>query len=279
MKTVLSILFLFAMTGSAAAYREPLRLPEQAAQGGLVVGWAPKGSRISVDGKAVPQSASGHFTFGLARDAKPTVVVSVVLPRGGAALERRIKVRQRRYNIQRIDGLPDKYVKPIDPSSALYKRLEREYLAIKAVRERMTDLPYYRQRFSWPAVGRISGVYGSQRILNGKPRRPHYGMDIAAATGTPVRAPAPGVVALAHPDMYFSGKTLILDHGMGVTTSYIHLSRIAVKVGQRVQRGQLIGRIGTTGRSTGPHLHWGMNWGLVYLDPRLRLIPLPKRKN
>jgi murein DD-endopeptidase MepM/ murein hydrolase activator NlpD len=130
--------------------------------------------------------------------------------------------------------------------------------------------------FIWPVTGRISGVYGSQRILNGKPKRPHYGVDIAAPTGTPVKAPADGVVSLVHNDMFYSGGTLIVDHGHGLSTTYMHLHKILVKKGQRVKQGDVIAQVGATGRVTGPHLHWGMNWFDTRLDPSLLVPPMPK---
>lgn len=264
-----AVLATFAVAGAvpAAAQSDPrLTLRNPAIQGGLVYGRVQGAPKVTLDGKPIRLGPGGRFVFGLERDAKPTAVLKLDWG-DGTVLTRAIAVRQRKYRIQRINGLPEKYVREIDPKSALYKRLEREYYLVKAARERFSDLPYYRGRFIWPAKGRISGIYGSQRILNGKPRRPHYGVDVAAPRGTPVVAAQAGVVALAHPGLYFAGKTIILDHGQGVTTTYIHLSEIAVRKGQTVRRGQRIGRIGTTGRSTGPHLHWGLNWGLTYLDP------------
>lgn len=142
---------------------------------------------------------------------------------------------------------------------------------------RRTDDPRldFMQSFIWPSIGPISGVYGSQRILNGQPRRPHFGVDVAAPTGTPVRAPAAGIITLAHPDMYFSGGTVILDHGHGVSSSFLHLSRIHVQVGQRVEQGELIAEIGATGRVTGPHLDWRMNWFGQRIDPALLVGAMP----
>jgi len=158
------------------------------------------------------------------------------------------------------------------------KRLEDEYFMVRRARERMSVEPFWRTGFRWPAVGRISGVYGSQRIVNGKPLRPHYGVDIAALPGTPVRAAAAGTVSLAHGDLYFSGKTVIVDHGLGVSTLYIHMQELRVSTGDRVTQGQIIGTIGTTGRSTGPHLHWGLNLGQEYLDPATVVGPMPGAK-
>lgn len=268
---------LIAASAVHAAPPAPLSLRGTPLQGGLVFGRVTGKAVVTLDGKPLRVAPDGGFVFGLPREAKPTAILRVDWG-GGRVATRVLKVRQRKFRIQRINGLASKYTREIDPKSALYKRLEREYFLVKAARERVTDLPYYRRPFIWPARGRISGVYGSQRILNGKPRRPHYGVDVAAPRGTPVVAAQGGIVALAHPGMYFAGKTIILDHGQGVTTAYIHLSRIAVAAGQRVRRGQLIGRIGTTGRSTGPHLHWGLNWGAMYLDPATLVGPMKRRK-
>jgi murein DD-endopeptidase MepM/ murein hydrolase activator NlpD len=155
------------------------------------------------------------------------------------------------------------------------KRLEEEYFMVRKAREAMSAQPFWRTGFIWPAMGRVSGVYGSQRIINGKPLRPHFGVDVAAPPGTPVRAAAAGTVTLAHGDLYFSGKTVIVDHGLGVSTLYIHMQELRVATGDRVTQGQIIGSIGTTGRSTGPHLHWGLNLGQDYLDPATIVGPMP----
>ncbi len=250
-----------------AAKPLPYRLTGPLVQGGLVTGWAIPGSTITLDGKPVRQNARGWFALGFGRDAKPTAALSVTVPEGGT-FTRTLHIRQRKYRIQRLT-LPPKYVDKIDPKSALYKRLEREYLVIKAARERQSATAFFRQGLIWPVKGRISGVFGSQRILNGKPRRPHFGVDIAVPRGTPVRAAAAGTVVVAYDQMYFSGRTVVIDHGLGVNTVYIHLAKILVKVGQKVDRGTVIGTVGTSGRSTGPHLHWGLSLHLLPLDPAL----------
>jgi murein DD-endopeptidase MepM/ murein hydrolase activator NlpD len=155
----------------------------------------------------------------------------------------------------------------------LEARIRAEAQLMKSAREISVDDAWFRSGFEWPAEGPISGVYGSQRILNGEPRTPHYGLDIAGPAGTPVRAAAAGIVAFAHPGMYFNGRTLVIDHGLGLNSIYLHLSEIAVAPGARVEKGQTVGRIGATGRVTGAHLHWGLQLGSVYVDPQLVLPP------
>lgn len=248
-------------------------------QGGLVKGWTVPGSRVELDGKPIPVGRDGRFVFGFGRDHQ-AVSTLTVHAKGVGTFRRQLAIKQRRYRIQRIHGLNKKYITPkLDPKSALYKRLEREYFMVKAARDRMTPIANYREKFIWPAIGRVSGVYGSQRIWNGKPKRPHFGTDVAAPRGTPIRTTAGGIVALAHDQLYFAGRTVIVDHGMGVTSVYIHMHRIMVRKGDRVRRGQVIGTIGSTGRSTGPHLHWGLHWRQVPLDPALTVGPMPKRRS
>jgi murein DD-endopeptidase MepM/ murein hydrolase activator NlpD len=263
-----AVLIALAPASSARAAKPlPYRLQGALVQGGLVTGWAIPGSTVTLDGKSVPQNARGWFVLGFGRDHGATAELAVTTPQGGT-FRRTLRIRQRTYKIQRLT-LPKRYVDKIDPKSALYKRLEREYLMIKKARERQTAAAFFRQGLIWPVKGRISGVFGSQRILNGKPRRPHYGVDIAVPRGTPVRAAAAGEVALAYDQIYFSGRTVLIDHGLGVNTVYIHLQTIRVKPGQKVDRGAVIGTVGTSGRSTGPHLHWGLSLHELPLDPAL----------
>ena len=237
-------------------------------QGGLVVGRAAPGAKVTLDGKPVRVDGDGRFLLGFGRDAKPAAEL-IVATAAGTEL-RALKIEKRTYVIQRIDGLPPKQVTP-DPQTL--KRIAKERERIAEARRRDTEASLFAAGFQWPASGRISGVYGSQRILNGEGRSPHLGVDIAAPVGTDVVAMSDGVVALADDDLFFTGKTVILDHGHGLTSVYAHLSQTAVKQGARVKKGQAIGRIGATGRVTGPHLHWGVHWRGVGLDPAL--LPLP----
>ena len=241
------------------------------AQGGLVVGRAEPGATVTLDGKRIRVGDDGRFLIGFGRDAKPSAEL-IVAAAAGTEL-RALKIARRAYDVQRIDGLPPKQVTP-DPQTL--KRIAAERDLIAAARRRDTEASMFAAGFQWPARGRISGVYGSQRILNGTPRSPHLGVDIAAPVGTDVVATTDGIVALADDDLFFTGKTVSLDHGHGLTSVSAHLSETAVKAGERVKKGQAIGRIGATGRVTGPHLHWGVHWHGVGLDPALLVGDMPK---
>ena len=236
-------------------------------QGGLVIGKVTPGSTVRFQGRKVRVSALGYFLIGFSRDAKSPAKLDVVYP-NGQKLSKSLTVETRTYDVQRIDGLPPKQV---SPSKKDLQRIQKEQALINAARKRDDARTDFLQTFIWPVSGRISGIYGSQRILNGEPRRPHAGLDIAAPKGTPVRAPASGVVSLTHDGMYFTGGTIILDHGHGLSTMYIHLNKIHVRKGERVEQGQVIGEVGMTGRATGPHLHWAMNLFNTKLDPKLLL--------
>lgn len=257
---------------SLAAAAEPVELRGPLMQGGLIIGQAPAGSQVRLDGQALRVSPQGNFVFGLGRDHPAQIELRVVLP-DGAQWQRRLNIASRSYQIQRIDGLPPGKV---SPDAEALKRIRAEGAQVAGARKTDAARVDFLQDFVWPSVGPISGVYGSQRILNGQPRRPHYGVDVAAPTGTPVVAPAAGVVTLAHPDMYYSGGTLIVDHGHGVSSSFLHLSRIDVEVGQRVEQGQKIAEIGATGRVTGAHLDWRMNWFKQRIDPALLVPDMPQ---
>lgn len=262
---------LFAVLAGRAAIAD-VTLFYEPVQGGLVQGRTAPGAQVTLDGKAVAIAESGLFVLGFGRDAKPTASLVVRLP-GGKIERRQLAIRQRAYKIQRIDGLPGRKV---TPQKRDMKRISAERKQLGAARRVMSQQTGFAGGFMWPVKGRISGIYGSQRILNGKPRRPHLGVDIAAPKGTPIVAAADGRVVLAHQDMFFTGKTVLIDHGLGVGTTYIHMSAIEVKAGTFVRRGQLIGRIGKTGRATGPHLHWGLTWRGLRLDPSLLVGPMPK---
>ncbi len=248
--------------GSAGA----LELPATAPQGALVLGRVEAGSEVRVDARSVRVDAEGRFAFGIARDREAAVEVEAIPPAGEPRLAQ-VQVSRREWRIERVDGLPQQTVTP-DPEVAA--RIAREQAAVNAARERDDPRSDFADGFRRPVEGgRISGVYGSQRILNGEPRAPHLGLDIAMPTGTPVLAPADGIVSFAQTDLVLTGGTVLIDHGHGVSSSYLHLSRIDVSVGQRVEAGERIGAIGATGRASGPHLHWGLNWFDVRLDPAL----------
>tara|TARA_B100001540_G_scaffold317601_2_gene351517 strand:- start:10276 stop:11109 length:834 start_codon:yes stop_codon:yes gene_type:complete len=257
--------FVAGLEVTAAADTE-VTLQGQAVQGGLLRGRAAPGTRLRLGRQVVRVSEQGNFILGFGRDAPQTVSLAVVLPTG-KAYKKTISVKQRHYQIQHIDGLPSKMV---TPPAERRERIRREAAKVRALRTADTDLLGVNQVFVWPAQGRVSGVYGSQRILNGVPKRPHFGLDIAAPIGTPVIAPAAGKVVLVA-DLYYTGHTVLIDHGHGLNSVYCHLSKVDVKQGQMVEQGQLLGGIGATGRATGPHLHWGVNWFGVRLDPQLFL--------
>jgi murein DD-endopeptidase MepM/ murein hydrolase activator NlpD len=242
------------------------------AQGGFVSGRAEPGTRMSLDGRAVRVGPRGEFAFGFGRDAGPESSL-VITPARGQAETRKLSVTKRAWLEQPISGLPQAMVTP--PPETL-ERIGREREKVRAARRHDTAEPWFAGGFIWPATGRISGVFGSRRILNGEPRAPHLGVDVARPTGTPVLAAAPGIVRLAEGDLYFQGGTIILDHGHGVSSSYLHLSRIDVREGARVAQGEVIGAIGATGRVTGPHLHFEIGWLGTPVDPQTALPPMPE---
>lgn len=257
------------------------RLEGDAVQGGLMIGYAPWSDKVTLDDRPIPISG-GYFLLGFDRDAGPSSRLVVHKKRMRPADVRRfpfvmsLEVEKRDYDIQRIDGLPRRKVTP-HPEDLI--RIRAEGRLMRDARSGKALRLGFLSGFVWPARGRISGVYGSQRILNGEPRRPHFGVDIAAPTGTPVRAPADGRVTLVHPDMFFNGKSIVMDHGLGLTTVYIHLSDALVQPGQLVKQGDVIGKVGATGRATGPHLHWGARVRNIEIDPALLVEGMPQPLN
>lgn len=247
-----------------------LELSGKREQGALLVGQTTPGSRIQLDGKPVRVTADGRFVIGFDRDAKSQATLTEIAP-NGLKQQHRIEVAQRKYDIQRIEGVPQQTVTP--PPEQL-KRIQAEAALVSKARQSNSDLLHFLAGFQWPLTGRISGVYGSQRVYNGEPGRPHFGVDVAAPTGTPVQAPADAVVTLAHPDMFFSGGTLIMDHGYGVSSTFIHLSKVLVKKGDVVKAGDVVAQVGATGRATGPHLDWRINWFDVRIDPETVVPPM-----
>lgn len=249
-----------------------LRLDGPMTQGGMIIGHTEPGAAVTLDGEPVRVAPDGRFVFGFGREAPPSAVLEVTPP-GGTAERRTLAIAQRTYDIQRIDGLPPSKVTP-DP--ALDERLKRERAAVGAARKHKSDAMFWAEKPAWPAKGRISGVYGSQRILNGEPRQPHYGVDVAGPKGSPVTAPGAGTVTLAESDFYYEGGIVIIDHGYGVSSTLIHLERVDVKAGESVAQGQRIGLLGAAGRASGPHVDWRMNWNGVRLDPELVVSPMPQ---
>jgi murein DD-endopeptidase MepM/ murein hydrolase activator NlpD len=203
------------------------------------------------------------------RDAVGPLVVSIKQP-GTGIIPHRIEVAPRDWPVENVNGVPSKTV---NPPPDIAKRIAREQAQVVAVRSRDDAREDFTQRFIWPVQGRISGRFGNQRVYNGTPKSPHSGMDIAAPSGTAVKAPAGGIVSFAANDLYLTGGTLVIDHGAGISSNFLHLSRIDVQVGDRVEQGQIVAAVGATGRATGPHLHWGMNWFDVRIDPLLVVEP------
>ena len=231
-------------------------------QGHLILGKAEIGSKVFIDKKQVKVSSNGYFVFGIDRDRKFDVEITEI--KNGKKNKIIKKVFKRKYNIQRIDGLPENKV---TPPESVYKRIKDENGRIGKARAINSDLTFFTAKFIIPVEGIISGVYGSQRILNGKPKWPHYGIDIAAKKGTKIKSSGSGVVTMAEDDLYYTGGTIIMDHGHGISTIYSHLEDIMVNVGDEVKQGDIIGTVGSTGRSTGPHLDFRVNWFQTRLDP------------
>jgi murein DD-endopeptidase MepM/ murein hydrolase activator NlpD len=257
---------LIAVSAQAGA----LKLDGESIQGALLIGHTDPGTAVKIDGNAVRVSDDGVFLLGFGRDASANARLDAIFP-DGSRTHRDLHVRQRSYELQRIDGLPPHKV---SPSEADMARIRKETAMVRKARTRDDPREDFLGGFVWPVRGRISGVYGSQRILNGEPRRPHFGIDIAAPTGTIVRAPADGVVTLAHNGMFFSGVTLIVDHGHGLSSTFMHLNAILVKEGERVRQGDPIAEVGATGRVTGPHVDWRINLFGNRLDPQLLTGPM-----
>lgn len=248
--------------------RADLSLVGQFTQGAMLHGQVANDAKLLLGKQAVEVSSDGHFVVGFGRDAKLTHQLTVINP-DGKQHSYAIELSRRDYKIQRVNGISKKISSPNPKNVA---RSRRDSKQVRAARGIFSNLGHYQQHFIWPVTGPISGVYGSQRFYNGKPGRPHYGVDIARKTGTLVVAPAAGIVRLFVPDMFYSGGTLIIDHGMGVSSTFLHLSAGLVKAGDVVKQGDPIAKIGSSGRATGPHLDWRMNWLKQRIDPQL-LVP------
>ncbi len=247
-----------------------IELTGAAIQGGLIFGQAGPDSHVLLDGVPIAISNNGHFVIGFGRDETGSRELRVTSGDGEVDLKR-LLVQAREYAIERVDGLPPTTVTPAPEAAS---RIKQDARMVATARQHRDKQAYYTNGFAWPAKGRISGVYGSQRVLNGEPRRPHYGLDIAAPEGTDVYAPADGLITMTHPDMYFSGGTIVLDHGQGLSSTFLHLSKILVEAGSFVKQGDLIARIGATGRASGPHLDWRMNWLNRRVNPQALVAPI-----
>ncbi|MFQ5934791.1 MAG: M23 family metallopeptidase [Acidiferrobacterales bacterium] len=271
--SALTAIALVPWVGAASAGTFVLAGPIK--QGALIQGRTDAGTRIEFDGRSVRVSDDGIFLIGFSRDAPRKARLRVTYA-DGTREWRTLKVQQRKYHIQRINGLPPRTINPTEDD---LKRIRAESALIKKARRHNDARTDFLTGFAWPVKGRITGVYGSQRILNGEPRRPHFGLDIAAPEGALVVAPADGIVTLTHLDMFFSGGTLILDHGHGLSSTFIHLSGILVKEGDRVRQGDPIAKVGATGRAKGAHLDWRLNLFNRRLDPQLVLDAMPVKSS
>ena len=255
------LIFLFSFKVSAVEFNGKF------IQGHFIIGKTDPSSKVKIDKKQIRVSKDGYFAFGISRDRKYDVVIT--LEKNGVKEKITKIVQKRKYNIQRIDGLEEKKV---TPPEEVYERIKKENKSIAKARAVDTGLVYFKDKFIIPVDDAIiTGVYGSQRILNGKPKWPHYGLDFAQKEGTPVKAMLDGTVTLAQSDLYYTGGTLIFDHGHGISTLYMHMQKILVEKGQKVKQGEVIGTVGSTGRATGPHLDIRLNWFDTRLDPATAL--------
>jgi len=231
-------------------------------QGHFIIGQTQPGSKIIIGKKEIKVSKKGYFVFGIDRDRKFDILITNIFDGKKEKIIK--KVFKRKYKIQKIDGLPEDKV---TPPEEVYKRIKKENNAIGQARAINSNLNYFKNKFIMPLDGIITGVYGSQRILNGKPKWPHYGIDIAAKQGTHIKSSGNGIVTMAEDDLYYTGGTIIMDHGHGISTIYSHLENVLVSVGDKINQGDIIGSVGSTGRSTGPHLDFRINWFQTRLDP------------
>jgi murein DD-endopeptidase MepM/ murein hydrolase activator NlpD len=237
-------------------------------QGALVRGTVPAGSQVLLNGRSVHVTPNGQFAMGFDRDANADQVFKVIYPDGLTEIKP-LKIASKQYKIDRVTGISQKIMKP-DPVAQA--RAAKDAKQTRAARNIFSPQQAFMQDFIWPVTGRISGVYGSQRVYNDVPGNPHFGVDVARPTGTVVVAPADGVITLAEPDMFYSGGTMIIDHGYGINSTFLHLSKLYLKVGDKVGQGDKVAEIGATGRVTGPHLDWRLNWFQMRLDP-VSIVP------
>ncbi|WP_206378205.1 M23 family metallopeptidase [Sneathiella limimaris] len=250
---------------------ERIELQGNLTQGGMVLGKTDPAAQVYLKGEPVRVSSKGQFVFGFGRDHRPSADLKIVLPTG-EELNRTLEIKSRKYKVERIDGLPPSKV---TPKPDVIARIRKENAEIARIRAIFTEENWFNSGWIWPAKGRVSGVYGSQRVLNGIPKRPHFGLDVAAPVGTEVVATTDGMVRMAEKDLYYTGGTIMIDHGFGLVSVYSHLSKLTVEPGTFVRQGEKIGEIGSTGRSSGPHLDWRLNWFKERLDPELLLPELP----
>ncbi len=262
-------------TSASPAISVAIPLSGRIEQGGTATGFVPKGTTsLKLDGAIVPFAADGRFLIGFGRDAAPTAHLVATLG-NGKQITQSITIATHQWQIERVDTP----MRPAAIPSAEFERLRADEIAqMVTARQTKVDSNGWRQHFIWPTTGRLSGLFGSQRIYQGVAGSYHGGVDVARPSGTPIVAPADGVVILAAKETPFTleGHLLMIDHGMGLTSAFLHLSRIDVAVGDLITQGQALGTIGTSGRSTGPHLHWGMKWQDQRIDPQMLVPPMPQ---
>jgi hypothetical protein len=277
---------ILAVSSQFAAAQTPVKLPAQQQgkqatasgvsfqgkfiQGALVRGQVAAGTKVRLNGSEVRVTPKGQFAIGFDRDGAREQTLELVYPDGLTEIKP-LKIAVRDYDIQRVTGISQQIMQP-DPKAL--ERAAKDAQMVTVARSKSSELTAFAGEFIWPLTGRISGVYGSQRVYNGEPGNPHFGVDVAAKTGTVVVAPADAIVSLAVPDMFYSGGTLILDHGYGVSSSFLHLSKLYFKVGDRVRQGQAVAEVGATGRASGPHLDWRLNWFQMRLDASTLVPPM-----
>ncbi len=237
-------------------------------QGALIRAKTTPGTQVFLNDKPIKVTQEGAFAFGFEREAPLKQELKLVYPDGLTQIKP-LTIAEKQYKIDRVNGIAKKIMQP-DPEAQA--RAAKDSKQVRAARETFSEQTAFTQDFIWPVTGRISGVYGSQRVYNGEPGNPHYGVDVAVKTGTVVVAPADGVITLSVPDMFYSGGTMIIDHGYGVSSSFLHLHKLYVKEGDTVKQGQPVAEVGATGRVTGPHLDWRINWYQMRLDP-VTLVP------
>ena len=267
----LALVMSFTVSSEVLATQEEIALTGEVKQGGLMVGKTLPQNIVTLNGKVITVSNSGDYTFGFSRDDKQSYQL-VITSVNGDRVTKTLTPQKRSYNIQRIEGIKKSIMQPNPEAVA---RSQADNKQIKIARKVSSPLNYFAQGFVAPIEGTITGVYGSQRVYNGVPKRPHFGLDYAGKTGDPVKAPASGTVLLWVPDMFYSGGTMIIDHGQGVSSTFLHLSNSYVKQGDKVKKGQVVAAVGKSGRATGPHLDWRINWFNVKIDPALVLKIIP----
>jgi murein DD-endopeptidase MepM/ murein hydrolase activator NlpD len=270
-KIIICILMIHLFINTVSAQSYFLNLKGQPTQGGLIIAQTNASATVKINGKKANVTDDGYFMFGFGRfDEKP---IKLSINYQGNTYKAPIPVSVREFPTEVINGLP---ASKVNPPQKVYTQIKNDNIKVKKARSYLDFRKDFLQDFIWPSNGRVSGVYGSRRILNGEPKRPHYGMDIANVLGTEVVSPATGIVRLAETGMYYTGGTIIIDHGYGLSTTFMHLSQVNIEAGSKVNQGEKIGEIGMTGRATGPHLDWRLNLGNIRLDPQL-IIPNHKQ--